>query len=171
MPHLKLVKLLYLAETEHIKEYNQPLLGDNLFSMKNGPILSTALDFIQGEMHPDFTKNWDKWVSPKENHKVSLARKFKPKDLDLLSVAVIKILKKLWKHHRDKDEWEMVNYTHANCKEWKKPSPLDSSERISYKKLLLKGFGYTEEKATPIIEELESQRKLIQNLYALQLKI
>ena len=82
----------------------------------NGPILSRTLDFMQEYRKPN--NGWDKWVSPKENHKVSLARKYKSEDLDLLSVSIIKILKDLWKKHASRDEWDMVDYTHRYCKEY-----------------------------------------------------
>ena len=170
MSHLKLMKLLYLVERTYIEKYNQPLLGDDIYSMKNGPILSTTLNFIQGEIHPDYSGDWDKWVSPKENHEVSLARNFKSEDLDLLSKATIRILENLWEEHHDKDQWEMVNYTHENCKEWKEPAVRSSSDRISYRKLLSKGFGYNKERADQETENLEDQKELIHTLYKLTLE-
>lgn len=168
MSHLKLMKLLYLVERTHIEKHKQPLLGDDIYSMKNGPILSTTLNFIQGEIHPDDSGDWDKWVSPKEDYEVSLAREFESEDLDLLSRATIRILEGLWKEHCDKDQWEMVRYIHESCGEWEDPG--GSSERISYKKLLSKGFGYDREEASQEADNLEDQKELIHTLYKLTLE-
>lgn len=161
MPHLKLMKLLYLAERTSIQMNKELILGDRLVSMDNGPVLSRTLDFMQGYRKPN--NGWDKWVSPKENHKVSLARKYKSEDLDLLSVSIIKILKDLWKKHASRDEWDMVDYTHRYCKEWRNPK--GSSEPIPYRTLLLKGFGYSKEKAKKGADALQRQQKLIHALY------
>ncbi len=166
MPHLKLMKLLYLVERTSIQTHKELIFGDRLVSMNNGPILSRTLDFMQGYEKPN--NGWDKWVSPKENHKVSLARKFDLEDLDLLSEAIIEILKKVWSKHADKDEWAMVDYTHRYCREWEDPQ--GSSNPISYKTLFLKGFGYSEKEAKKEEEVLLDQRELIQDLYEASLE-
>ena len=168
MPHIKLMKLLYLAERTYIEEYNQPFLGDDLYSMENGAILSRTLNFMQGKIQPRDRGDWDKWVSPKRNHKVSLAREFKMEELDLLSKAIIRILEDLWEEHQDKTKWGMVDYIHKHCKEWKDPK--GSSEKISYRKLLSKGFGYDRERANREANNLEDHKELIDNLYKLSLE-
>ena len=167
MPHVKLMELLYLAERTSIQRDNEPILGDSLVSMRNGPILSRTLDFMQGEKPPG--NGWDKWVSPKENHKVSLAREFRSENLDLLSESAIEILEDLWEQHTSRDEWEIVDYTHEFCREWRNP-PRGSSSPISYKTLLSKGFGYDREKAEKEAENLLDQRELIRTLYELSLE-
>ena len=169
IPHLKLIKLLYLTERTYIKKYNQPLFGDDLYAMEHGPILSTTLDFIRGEIHPDDSEDWDKWVSPKEDHQISLVRKFRSNELDLLSKAIIAILKDLWAEHKNKDQWDMVDYTHEHCKEWKDPGER-SSRRISYKTLLSWGFGYDDDEVNQRLDNLEDQKKLIHALYQPNLK-
>lgn len=161
MPHLKLIKLLYLAERTSIQTSRELILGDNLVSMDNGPVLSKTLDFMQGYRKPN--NGWDKWVSPKENHKVSLARDFDSEELDLLSVATIRILQDVWSKHAARDEWGMVEYTHRYCREWEDPE--GSSKPIPYKNLLLKGFRYSREKAEKGAKALEDQQKLIRALY------
>ena len=161
MPHLKLMKLLYLTERTAIQKNNELILGDRLASMRNGPILGRTLDFMQGYRKPN--NGWDKWVSPRENHKVSLARDYELEDLNLLSEYVIKILKSVWSKHASRDEWDMVDYTHRYCREWKDPK--GSSEPISYKTLLLEGFGYGEEEAEKGSGALRKQQRLIRALY------
>ena len=84
-------------------------------------------------------------------------------DLDLLSVATIKVLKDVWNKHAARDEWDMVDYTHRYCREWEDPK--GSSKAISYKTLLLKGFRYSRKKAEKGAKALEDQRKLICALY------
>ena len=98
-----------------------------------------------------------------------MAKNLKPVELDLLSKNTIKILKGLWREHCDKTEWEMVEYVHEHCKEWEKPLGA-SSEIISYKTLLSKGFGYEEKKAKKGATHLKDQQELISILYDLNLE-
>lgn len=161
MPHLKLIKLLYLAERTSIQTSGELILGDRMISMDNGPVLSRTLNFMQGYRKPN--NGWDKWVSPKENHRVSLARDFGLEDLDLLNVATIRTLEGVWNKHAHRDQWDMVDYTHRYCREWKDPK--GSSEPISYETLLLKGFKYSKRKAEKEAKALEDQRKLVCALY------
>lgn len=164
MPYLKLIKLLYLAERISIQRNNEPILGDDLVSMQHGPILSRTLDFIKGE---ETSPNWNGWVSsPSEDFEVSLAKKFRLENLDLLSKSTIEILEELWKEHASKDEWEMAEYTHDSCKEWR-PQQKGSSSPISYKTLLSKGFRYDKEKTDKETTDLLDQRDLINELYKL----
>jgi uncharacterized phage-associated protein len=54
MSHLKLMKLLYLAEREALRSLGLHLTGDHLVSMPHGPVLSMTLNLMDGniESHP-----------------------------------------------------------------------------------------------------------------------
>lgn len=49
MGKMRLLKLLYIAERETIKETGRPLLGSRLVAMDHGPLHSTVLDMINGQ--------------------------------------------------------------------------------------------------------------------------
>ena len=154
MPHMKLIKLLYIAERTSIQKNGYPILGDDIFSMRYGPVLSVTLNYMKGKFPPD--NGWDKWVSSIQEHKVSLARQYCTEDLNLLSDATLKILAEVWEEFSNIDEWEISDYTHQNFPEWQDPG--DSSEKITYKKLL-DALGYGE-KSAKIAEELEAQQQV-----------
>jgi hypothetical protein len=40
LPVIKLIKLMYLAERLSLQRYGEPLTGDRLVSMPDGPVLS-----------------------------------------------------------------------------------------------------------------------------------
>ena len=155
MPHLKLMKLLYLSERTSIAQNNYPILGDRLVSMDHGPVLSTTLDYMQGYVQPH--NGWDKWVSPKSGHEVSLARKYRAKDLDMLSEATLGVLETIWQRCGRMDQWEIRDYTHKHCPEWKDPK--GSSSPITYKELL-DVLGYQEKESAEMASELEAQRQI-----------
>jgi len=154
MPHLKLMKLLYIVERTSIQKNGYPILGDKLFSMDHGPVLSITLNYMKGEfVSPD--NGWDKWVSPVQDHEVSLAREYNPKDLDFLSEATLEILAEVWDNFGYMDQWEIRDHTHG-FPEWQDPS--GSSQKITYKELL-DALGYGERSAE-IAEELEAQQQV-----------
>jgi uncharacterized phage-associated protein len=50
---LKLIKLIYLAEREFVKRHGLPMLYDEFFSLKDGPVCSSTLNGINGSIDKD----------------------------------------------------------------------------------------------------------------------
>lgn len=156
MHHLKLMKLLYIAERTSIQKNGYPVLGDKLCSMDNGPVLSTTLDYMKGEsVSLPEDNGWNRWVSPVHEYEVSLAREYNPEDLNLLSDATLEILADVWNNFGHMDQWEIRDYTHS-FPEWQNPN--GSSRIITYKELL-DALEYGEISAE-IAEELEAQQQV-----------
>jgi putative transposase len=132
---LKLMKLLYLADRESLAIYGLPLSYDHLVSMPHGPVLSETLDHSSGflKFSPD---GWDSWISDRENHEVSLRKKVdSPAALRALSPSDMEILGSVWTKFGGMSGWQLRDYTHQHCKEWKDPN--GSSFPIPYKDVLL----------------------------------
>src|ERR1700710_929248 len=81
MPHLKLIKLMHLAERASLAEHGYLLTGDRFASMPRGPCLSLTLNLTNAavDSQPD---GWDSWISDKANHTVGLCREFTRVALD-----------------------------------------------------------------------------------------
>lgn len=159
MPHLKLMKLLYLSERTYIQKNSHPFLGDKLVSMDHGPVLSVTLNHMWGYERPG--NGWDKWVSPKENHEVSLARLYNEDDLGLMSEAMLKVLEEVWRKFGHMDQWEIRDYTHEHCPEWKDPD--GSSNPITYESLLT-ALGHGRREATEMAREFRTQQEVTKAL-------
>jgi len=155
MPHLKLMKLLYIAERTSLQKNGYPVIGDRLVSMDHGPVLSNTYDHMKGMEFACPDNGWSKWVSPVQEYKVSLAREYNPKDLDFLSEATLEILAEVWDNFGYMDQWEIRDHTHG-FPEWQDPS--GSSQKITYKELL-DALEYGERSAE-IAEELEAQQQV-----------
>src|SRR6266481_4115650 len=48
MSYLRLIKLLYIADRESLKETGRKITRDRTVAMKNGPVLSGIYDLIKG---------------------------------------------------------------------------------------------------------------------------
>jgi hypothetical protein len=125
--YMRLLKLLYLADRRSLETRCSPITGDTAYALPRGPVPSATLDMIKGN-DPESTK-WSEYIE-KCGYDVSLVRD--PGNLSL-SRAELKILDALSSQFRDQDEWDLVNWCHANLPEFQKNDPEvtgDNSRRI-----------------------------------------
>ncbi|MBE7566319.1 MULTISPECIES: Panacea domain-containing protein [Acidithiobacillus] len=155
---LKLMKLMYLAERESYKQYASPMIGDALFSMQHGPVLSNTLNLINSA--PDERQggeHWDELISERNGHYLYL-RSDAPiqhaDDLLELSEADLDILENLWNQFCRYSAHDIREYTHnpENCPEWEDPG--NSSRPISME-TMLRSMNYTPVAIQDICENLE----------------
>lgn len=147
MSHLKLMKLLYIAEREALLRLGRPIIFDSCVSMDHGPVLSQTLNLMHGESKSD--GHWEKAISMPANNEVSLIED--PGD-DKLSEAEDQLIREVFYQHGEKTRWELRNFTH-DLAEWQNPK--GSSIQIDYKDIL-RTSGKTENEIEAILEDIES---------------
>jgi uncharacterized phage-associated protein len=115
MEKLALIKMIYIAERESVKSRNRPMIYDELYSLKDGPICSRTLDGINGEVD---AKIWSEYIVLIGKRDVHLVRHHN--DLDQLSNSDIVVLNQVWNAHGTKTSSQLRNWTHelANCPEY-----------------------------------------------------
>lgn len=155
MAHLKLMKLLYLADREAMTRIGFPISGDRFVSMDHGPVLSMTLNLMDGDVEP-LTDGWADWISDKENNELSLRRPANREALDELSDAEIEVLEHVWNQFGQMGKWEIRDYTHT-LPEWRDPD--GSSLPIEYKEVF-RAIGYQEQDANELGAEIEAQRRV-----------
>jgi uncharacterized phage-associated protein len=139
MSHLKLIKLLYLAERESLTRFGAPLTYDTYVSMPHGPVLSATLDRINE--HEIYQGGyWDSYITPKIDHEVSL-RALDAVPNDQLSPAEEALIDDVYRRYGHLGRWELVKLTHT-LPEW--TDPQGSSLPIRPEDILL-SEGYSEE--------------------------
>lgn len=157
MPHLKLMKLLYLSDREALAKYGFPLSGDSVVAMPHGPVLSMTLNLMDGDVE-SAPGGWEAWISDKENHEVSLRNAaFSLADLDQLSPADLEVLDIVWNKFGHMGKYEIRNYTHQNCPEWQDPN--GSSHPIPMQKIFA-ALGHPPEKAAILAARVEAERSV-----------
>ncbi len=163
MAHLKLIKLMYLAEREAMSQYGALITGDRFVSMDHGPVPSLTLSFLNGEKR-NGDDGWDKWVCDKAEHQVALKDRAKTAALDELSKAELDILAQVWVRFGHMNKWELVELLHnpSHCAEWKDPD--GSSDPITYEQIFL-ALGKQPDIALALSERIEEQR-VIDKLFA-----
>lgn len=156
MSHLKLMKLLYLAEREALRSLGLHLTGDHLVSMPHGPVLSMTLNLMVGdiESHPG---GWEDWITDKENHELSLRKPFDPSSLDELAPAEIDVLAAVWNQFGAMDKWKIRDWTHTYCQEW--TDPHGPSFPITYRQLA-RAIGFDTEAAGILASQIEGEQEI-----------
>jgi len=150
---LKLVKLIYLSDRKFLELYDSLITDDKFVSMPHGPVNTATLNCMNGA-YMELT-GWNEFVSDRENHMLALAKKISnSSELDLLSVAEFEVMDSVWEEHGAKTKWQLVKWTHDNCKEWEDPE--GSSIPIKYETLLsVLGKKDTQRLSKQIVEESE----------------
>ena len=158
MSVLKLMKLMYLAERKSYEVFGEPMIGDYLVSMDQGPVLSQTLNHMNGSK-PSSPEGWETWVQDRDDYDISLRRAVKTPEADLtrLSDAELDVLDQVWGRFGAMNKWALVDWTHAHCPEW--TDPKGSSTPIPYSELLEK-IGYSAEQVNELNSRIDEHRAI-----------
>ena len=153
---LKLVKLIYLADRRSMEWTGLPITYDVLVSMDLGPAPSVTYDLMKkNDAH---NEDWAKWIQGRNNHDVIVRhRNFTRKDLGELSETDIKVIDDIWERFGNMNEWELSEYTHKKCPEWKCPS---GSSRPIQEREIFESLGWSKADAMEAEEAIRDQRDL-----------
>ncbi|MBF0631089.1 MAG: SocA family protein [Magnetococcales bacterium] len=146
MSHLKLMKLMYLADREAVFRTGLPITWDHPVSMPHGPVLSMTLDLMNGNVSSP-PGGWEDLISAKENNEISARVAFDARFLTKLSEAEIDVLEFVWGRFGRMGKWEIRDWTHENCPEWEDP---DGSSRPITFHTLARSVGFNEDAATEL---------------------
>jgi len=113
---MKLVKLMYLLDRLSLDRRRMPVVGGDYLSMRNGPVTSEVLDLMnEGRLYHESDRRWEQCISDRENHEVAL---LKMPEREEVSEAEVKLVDEIWATHGGKNQWQLVDWCHDNCKEW-----------------------------------------------------
>jgi uncharacterized phage-associated protein len=157
MPHLKLIKIMYLADREAMNRHGFPITGDQFVAMPHGPVPSATLDCINGYQPKPIEGGWEAWISDREGHAVALRRPdFDRGALDELSDADLDVLSAVWEKFGAWDQWKLVEYLHdpETCPEWIDPD--GTSVPISYERIF-EALGRSKNEAASLADRIESE--------------
>lgn len=132
MDKMKLIKLIYLSEREHLKRHGAPMTYDELFSFKDGPVCSSALNGINGKIDKP---TWNAFIARGDDvNKISAKEKFSRDNFDELSDADIAVLEFIWAKFGHMSASQLRAFTHKNCPEYTEVT--EGRVPIAYKEVL-----------------------------------
>jgi len=154
MDYLRLLKLLYVADREHLQAFRRPIVGTRLVAMKNGPLHSEVYNLLKGEHLAE--PLWSEYIR-RDGHEVEL---LKDPGVSELSAAEVRTLTTTSDRYQTMSEWDVVEVTHS-FPEWLENYPdtsEDTSHTISFDSLL-NAVGLREEKPA-ILDDLRETAQM-----------
>ncbi len=124
MSYMKLLKLLYIADRESIKETGTPITGDYVVAMKYGPVLSGIYDFMMKRS----TDGFDVWGQFIDTIGMDLKLVDDP-GTSLLCKYEIDKLNEVYERYKSFDQFALAALTHS-FPEWVQNNPGTSSRDI-----------------------------------------
>ena len=124
MEYLRLLKLLYIADREALRESDAPILGARVAAMRNGPVHSRIFNLIKGE--DALSSNWQKTLKT-HGYLIQLVGEA---DTSQLSKFEVRKLKEVTSKYREVGTFDLVDVTHE-FPEWKLvyPDPNENTSR------------------------------------------
>jgi len=129
MSYLRLLKVMYIADRESIRQTGHPITGDRVVAMERGPVLDSVYKLIKGE-HVE-SPQWSEYFHT-VGYRIEMIRE--PGN-GRLSRGDVGILREVTKRYEDLDEWQMVDVTHE-FPEWIANDPGKSSRVIPFEQIL-----------------------------------
>jgi uncharacterized phage-associated protein len=151
---LRATKLIYLADRRSMAIRDHLITGDNFVSMPFGPVNTYIYSYMNGQAS-DRIEKWAEFVGPRVGNDIPLMRPIQIDDLDELSKAEIQVLEDTWLQFSDIDRFELAEWTHRFCPEWRDPHgssiPIDFA--TVFKRL-------NKEDPIELAEEIQAERSL-----------
>ena len=154
MNYMRLLKLLYIADRESLRDTGRTIVGGPVVAMERGPVLEEVYDLIRGRHR--HMPLWDEYLRT-SHFNLELIN---DPDVGLLSRSEIETLQATAKQHAENDEWELSRLTH-DFPEWQKNHAGKSSQPIPFQDVLA-AVGRAGDLPS-ILEEVE-EKNHIENL-------
>lgn len=151
---LKVTKLVYLADRRSMELREHPITGDNFVSMPFGPVNTFTYSYMKG-VAPVRKATWAEFIGEEQWRRLPLAKGISEDDLDELSVSDLRILDEIWNTFKDVDRFDLAEFTHQFCPEWRDPN--GSSVPIDFATVFRK-LGKDE--PIDLAEEIQAERAL-----------
>lgn len=148
MEYLRLLKLLYIADRESLKETGRPITGDAVYAMDHGPVLSEVYSAIE-----DRSRHSRAWNLFMERDGYTITSTDNP-GIGKLSRYEIEKLQDVTDRHRSKGTFALVRLTHTYS-EWEKNYRSGTSTKIPMRDILI-ALEFSDEKINKILNDAES---------------
>jgi uncharacterized phage-associated protein len=158
MDRLRLLKLLYIADRESLRERGTPIVGGLMVAMDHGPLHSEIYDLIKGSHAKE--AEWSEYI---ESEGSTVTLRNDPGRLDLSPYEIDK-LNQIAERYQDVDTWALSTLTH-DFEEWAACVQRGTSKPIPAEKLL-GALGFDSDEIAGIVGEANAHARLVRMLGA-----
>ncbi len=122
------LKMLYLADKQSLINWGKTITGDSFYALPKGPVLTQVYNLFKGTGPREDQERWDSYFSERVNNAIHL---IKDTDFGILSEREMEMLESARKQIHEIAPWEVADWLHKTCPEWKDPQggsiPIDAS--------------------------------------------
>ena len=154
---LKLMKLMYLTERGFYARYGRPMIGDEPYADRHGPVLESV--YRAAADANDAGPTWNALIMPRDGNDLDLKDADAP--LKKLSHADRNLLDEVWAEHGHRSGSALRKWTHKHCGEYDELSFTDWDPRrpIALSRLLSE-VGFSPEEVEQITEQKMAHERL-----------
>jgi uncharacterized phage-associated protein len=161
LSRMRLLKYLYLANRKSLQETGDPIVDDDVYAMKDGPVLSQTYDLIKGSsLNESANAAWRSHFEIKDYIQIRMVR---DPGSDHLSDYDVDVLKEIADRYKDMEDFELSEFTHG-FDEWQRNWHKNLlRERISEYDLL-SGVGFAPDEIKTVLDEAKvyaAERELL----------
>ncbi|NIJ55500.1 Panacea domain-containing protein [Dyadobacter arcticus] len=113
---MKALKLIWLSDRYHLRQYGRTITGDQYFAMKNGPVASCTFDLLKGSgvsFDREAIQNIAKYLTFSQyNYTVHGEA-----DMDAFSETDTEVIDLIWEKYKHYDHFALSELSH-NFPEW-----------------------------------------------------
>ena len=159
---IKTVKLAYMSDRRFLDLYGRPILNDDLYCLDHGPIDSTTLNYIKGNISGSKNRGvWAQYVTPVDEKTYQFSLANEDVYFGELNDAEETTLRETVKEFEKMSPFELVDWIHNNCREWS--NPRGTSTYLSYAEVF-KALG--KEHPSKRVKYVEKVRRLAEATHA-----
>jgi uncharacterized phage-associated protein len=152
MSHIRLSKLLYIADREALRKWGRPIIGGSYCSMEHGPVISPVVDCLKKPEQRAPRPIWDEHLQRQGNFIQLIADPGRGQ----LHEAAVQLLEAIFNKCKTLTKWEVRDMTHK-FPEYKNPGK--SSRPIATEEVL-KAVERTDEEIELLATDSRHLRKI-----------
>ena len=152
MSRIRLIKLLYIADREAIKETGRPITCDAVVAMKHGPVLSRLYDIIKGESLE--SPLFDEHIG-QQGYQLFLKADPGKARLNRFEIRKLSAISARYSEYGD---WDIAEETHG-FEEWAKNNPGESACPIPMEDILA-AVGHSPDRIEAILRDASCARRM-----------
>lgn len=124
-----IIKKLYYADRSALIEWGMSITGDELVSMRSGPVVGGIYDLFKGKGLEKHLAKWNEVIDRKGNT-IRLRKSINPEALSEREIALLE-KSRLTINKLSQRGYSVAHWLHKNCPEWENPhgssTPIDPS--------------------------------------------
>lgn len=159
---MKGIKLVWLADRYHLRQYGRTITGDVYFALPYGPIPSTTRDLLEQTTFSDIEREYaQQYIEPLEDYDFKVVREISTK---VFSETDLNVLYLIQKHYGHLNHFQLSDLSHS-YPEWAKYKAAFEAKQASRFQIDLELFFTNVKDGYGLFEDSEESIAITKKMY------